>query len=70
MSRTVSIRIPPWLSVEEAKRVIEDFVAKLGGRVSVSDVRRELGVRPEDLVEDLEVSDVEELELREKERLR
>jgi len=67
--RTVSVRIPPWLS-EEAKRMLEDFVAGLGGRVSVGDVRRELGVGPEDLEEDVGVFDVERLELKEKERLR
>ena len=58
-----------WLS-GEAKRMLEDFVARLGGRVSISGVRRELGVRPEDLVEDVEAFDVERLELKEKERLR
>ena len=70
MSRTVSVRIPPWLSEEEAKRMLEDFAARLGGRVSVGDVREELGIRAEDLVEDVEVFDVESLELKEKERLR
>ena len=50
--------------------MLEDFVARLGGRVSVGDVRRELGVGPEDLEEDVGVFDVERLELKEKERLR
>ena len=45
--------------------MLEDFAAGLGGRVSIGDVRRELGVRPEDLVEDVEVFDVERLELKE-----
>jgi len=45
------------------------FVKRLEGRVPVEELRRRLGVRPEDLVEDLDAVDVETLEARERERL-
>jgi ribosomal protein S1 len=45
------------------------FVKRLEGRVSVEELRRRLGVRPEDLVEDLDAADVEVLEAQERERL-
>ncbi|ADM27573.1 conserved hypothetical protein [Ignisphaera aggregans DSM 17230] len=64
------MELPPWLSEEEFRRIVKELVARLGGRVGVDELRRELGVKPEDLVEDIETYDVEELELREKERLK
>uniref|UniRef100_A0A7C4FBV2 Uncharacterized protein n=1 Tax=Thermofilum pendens TaxID=2269 RepID=A0A7C4FBV2_THEPE len=63
------MRVPPWLPVEEAKRIIETILARLGGRVSVAEVREMLGIKPEELTEDIEIYDVEELRHREKERL-
>jgi len=69
MSKSVMVRVPPWLPVEEAKRIIETILARLGGRVSVAEVREMLGIKPEELTEDIEIYDVEELRHREKERL-
>jgi len=64
------VELPPWLSDEEFRRIVKELVARLGGRVSIDELRRELGVKSEDLVEDIETYDVEELELKEKERLK
>jgi len=64
------VELPPWLSEEEFRRIVKELVTRLGGRVSIDELRRELGVKPEDLAEDIETYDVEELELKEKERLR
>jgi len=64
------VELPPWLSEEEFRRIVKELVTRLGGRVSIDELRRELGVKPEDLVEDIETYDVEELELKEKERLK
>ncbi|MEM2127825.1 MAG: hypothetical protein QXH67_06355 [Candidatus Bathyarchaeia archaeon] len=69
MGRVIRVEIPSWLSEEEAKRIMERIFAEFGGPVDVDDLRKELRIRPEELVEDLEVYDVEELERREKERL-
>ncbi len=69
MSKSVVVRIPPWLSEEEVKEVIEAVLARLGGRVDVAEVREMLGIRSEELTEDIEVYDVGELRRREKGRL-
>jgi len=70
VSKVVTVELPPWLSEEEFRRIVKELVARLGGRVSVDELRRELGVKPEDLTEDIEIYDVEQLELKEKERLK
>lgn len=69
MGRVIRVEIPPWLSEGDFRRILERMFAVLGGAVDIDDLRRELGVRPDELVEELEVYDVEELERREKERL-
>jgi len=70
VSKVVTVELPPWLSEEEFRRIVKELVTRLGGRVSIDELRRELGVKPEDLAEDIETYDVEELELKEKERLK
>ena len=69
MSKSVVVRVPPWLSEEEVKRIMEDVIARLGGRVDVDEIREILGIRSEELTEDVEVYDVEELRRKEKGRL-
>ncbi len=49
MSRSVAVRVLPWLSEEEVKKIIEAVIARLGGRVDVAGVREMLGIRSEDL---------------------
>ena len=69
--KTITVKLPPWISEEEARRVIEEVVAKLWGRMSIKDVRAKLGVKREQLLEDIETEkyDVKELRKRERERL-
>ncbi len=69
MSKNVVVRVPPWLSEEEVRKIIEAVIARLGGRVGVDEVREMLGIKPEELTEDMEVYDVDELRRRERERL-
>ncbi len=69
MSKVVTVRIPPWISEEEFRKIVNEVIAKLGGRIDIEDLRRELGIKPSDLVEDLDVYDVEYVELKEKEEL-
>jgi len=69
MSKSVVVRVPPWLSEEEVKKILEAVIARLGGRVDVAEVREMLGIRSEELTEDIEVYDVEALRRREKGRL-
>jgi len=37
MSRSVIVRVPPRLSEEEVKKIIETVIARLGGRVDVAE---------------------------------
>ncbi|MFZ8810547.1 MAG: hypothetical protein ACO2PN_20870 [Pyrobaculum sp.] len=69
MGKTVTVSIPSWVDEDEFRRIVDMFVKRLEGRVPVEELRRRLGVRPEDLVEDLDAVDVEALEARERERL-
>lgn len=69
-SKAVTVETPPWLSEEEFRRIVKELVARLGGRVVIDELRKELGVKPEDLVEEIEIYDVEQLEIKEKERLK
>ena len=69
--RTITVSLPPWLSEEEAQKVIEEVIARLWGRISIEEIRAKLGVKKEQLLEDVEAGeyDVEELRRRERERL-
>ena len=69
--KTITVTLPPWVSEEEAQRVIEEVTARLWGRISIDEVRARLGVKEEQLLEDIESEeyDVEELRRRERERL-
>ncbi len=69
MGKTVTVSIPSWVDEDEFRRIVDMFVKRLEGRVPVEELRRRLGVRPEDLAEDLDAADVEALEARERERL-
>lgn len=70
VSKTVTFNVPPWVSDEELARVIDEVLSRLGGAVPIDELRRALGIKPEDLVEEVEAYRVESLEEREKERLR
>jgi hypothetical protein len=69
MGKTVTVSIPSWVDEDEFRRIVDKVVKRLEGRVPVEELRRRLGVRPEDLAEDLDAADVETLEARERERL-
>jgi len=69
MGKTVTVSIPSWMDEDEFRRIVDKVVKRLEGRIPVEELRRRLGVRPEDLVEDLDAVDVEALETRERERL-
>ncbi|OYT52986.1 MAG: hypothetical protein B6U76_09080 [Desulfurococcales archaeon ex4484_217_2] len=70
MFKTITVKVPSWVSEEEFRRIVEEVIVRLGGRVSVDELRRELNIRFEDLVEEVETFDVGCLEFKEKERLK
>lgn len=68
--KTITVKVPSWVSEEEFRRIVEEVIVRLGGRVTVDELRRELNIRFEDLVEEIETFDVGCLEFKEKERLK
>jgi len=66
MGKTVTVSIPSWVDADEFRRIVDKVVKRLEGRVPVEELRRRLGVRPEDLAEDLDTVDVKALEARER----
>ena len=68
--KTITVKVPSWVSEEEFRRIVEEVIVRLGGRVTVDELRRELNIRFEDLVEEVETFDVGCLEFKEKERLK
>ncbi len=54
MGKTVTVSIPSWVDEDEFRRIVDMLVKMLEGRVPVEELRRRLGVRPEDLAEDVE----------------
>jgi hypothetical protein len=60
--KTVTVSIPPWVDEDEFMRIVEEIVKGLEGRVSAEELRRRLGVRPEDL----DAADADIVEAREK----
>ncbi len=52
MGKTVAINIPSWMDEDEFRRFVDVLVKRLEGRVPVEELRRRLGIRPEDLAED------------------
>jgi len=69
-SKVLVVRLPPWVSEEEARRAIEGLIARLGGRLSVEEVRALLGVTEDELRDDVEAGDYDVAELRRRERER
>ncbi len=69
--KTITVSLPPWVSEEEARRVIEETLARLWGRISIDEIRARLGVKEEQLLENIEAGEynVEELRSRERDRL-
>ena len=60
--KTVAVSIPPWVDEDEFMRIVEEIVKGLEGRVLAEELRRRLGVRPEDL----DAADADIVEAREK----
>jgi DNA-binding transcriptional regulator YiaG len=70
MVKTITIQIPDWMDEEKLRKAILQAVSQATKELSIEEVRKMLGIKPEDLTEELEVEDVEELRKREKGRLK
>ncbi len=61
VGKTVTVSVPLWVDEDEFRRIVDEVVKRLEGRVPVEELRRRLGVRPEDLAEDLDATEVPEV---------
>ena len=69
-SKTITVKIPPSIPEDDAKRVIEAVLAKrLRRKESIWRLRERLGIKQEYLTMDIDPSDYEKVEKKEKEEL-
>ena len=69
-SKTITVKIPPSIPEDDAKRVIEAVLAKRSRRKEgIWRLRERLGIKPEDLMVDIDASGYEKVEKKEKEEL-
>jgi hypothetical protein len=70
VNKTATVGISLWVDEDEFRRIVDEVVKRLEGRVPVEELRRRLGIRPGDLVEDLDEADMEALKTQDKPPLR
>jgi len=70
MVKTITIQIPDWMDEEKLRKAIIQAISQATKELSIEEVRKMLGIKPEDLTEELEVENVEKLREREKGRLK
>ena len=70
MSKQLVIDIPEWMDEEKLRNAILQAVFKATRELSIEEVRKMLGIKSEDLTDELDVEGVEKLRGKEKERLK
>lgn len=70
MVKTITIQIPDWMDEEKLRKAIIQAISLVTKELSIEEVRKMLGIQPEDLTEELEVENVEKIREREKSRLK
>jgi hypothetical protein len=60
VGKTVTVSIPSWVDEDEFGRCVDMLFKMLGGRIPPEELRRRLGIRPENLAED--IADAEAIE--------
>ena len=65
--KTITIEVPDWIDEEKLREAITKAINEVLSRkeMTIKEMRKILGIKPEDLTEELEIIDVE---LREKEK--
>ncbi len=70
MTKQIVIEVPDWVDEEKLRKAIVKAISQTTKELSIEEVRKILGIEPEDLTEDLEVKDLEKLREKEKDRLK
>ncbi len=68
--KTITIEVPDWIDEEKLRDAITKAISEVLSRkeMTINGIRRMLGIKPEELTEELEIVNVEKL--REKDRLK
>ncbi len=70
MGKVIQIEVPDWVDEEKLRNAIVQAISQTTKELPIEEVRKILGIRQEDLTEELEVENVEKLREREKDRLK
>ena len=70
MGKVIQIEVPDWVDEEKLRSAIVQAISCATKELPIEEVRKILGIRLEDLTEELEVEDIEKLREREKDRLK
>ena len=70
MGKVIQIEVPNWVDEEKLRNAIVQAISHATKELPIEEVRKILGIRQEDLTEELEVENVEKLREREKDRLK
>lgn len=70
--KTITIEVPDWIDEEKLRDAITKAISEVLSRkeMTIDEIRKILGIKPEDLSEELEVIDVKKLREKEKDRLK
>ena len=66
----INIRAPSWVTDEEIEKIVKEIEHKLTKRIPVEEMRKMLGIREDELTYDIETINIEELEEKEKKRIK
>lgn len=72
MEKTVNIniRVPAWVTEEEIEKIVKEIEHRLSKRIPADEMRKILGIREDELTYDIEIINIEELEEKEKKRIK
>ena len=70
--KTITIEVPDWIDEKKLREAITKAISEVLSRkeMTIDEIRKILGIRPENLTEELEVIDVKKLREKEKDRLK
>jgi len=70
MAKQIIIEVPEWIDEEKLRIELSKAISKVTKELTIEEVRKWLGIKPEELTEEIESIDVEELRSKEKERVK
>ncbi len=72
MGKIIQIEVPEWVDERMIKKAVSRIIEEISSKkeMTIEELRKAIGVKPEELVDELEIIDVEELREKEKERIK